>query len=294
MTRIATAGGVTLDYRIHGERGDWVLMIMGLAYGQWGWHWNAEPLSRLGFRVVTFDNRGVGGSDAPPGPYTAAQMAGDAAGLMDALGIQRAHVIGTSLGGFIAQELTLSRPDLVERLVLACTGFGGPDFVPMPQRTVDLIELAPTLPDEERLRRFIQNAFSDAFVIERPDAIEAVMDFRRASNQPLENYMAQWNAGATFDASDWIGRITAETLAITGDEDAVVDPANTQLLAARLPNAAALTLPGGHLFFIEHADAFNRIVSEFLAGGLPAVRQGTAAFGLAAGGRPGSNERTGG
>lgn len=294
MTRIATAGGVTLDYRIHGEHGEWVLMIMGLAYGQWGWHWNAEPLSRLGYRVVTFDNRGVGGSDAPPGPYTAAQMAGDAAGLLDALGIRRAHVVGTSLGGFIAQELTLARPDLVQRLVLACTGFGGPDFVPMPQRTLDLIELAPSLPDEERLRRFIQNAFSDGYVTQRPDVIEAVMDFRRASNQPLENYMAQWNAGATFDASDRVATIQAETLAITGDEDAVVDPRNTPLLAARLPNAGALTMPGGHLFFIEQADAFNRIVAAFLTGGLPAVQGATAGAAGAAATGPGLNERTGG
>lgn len=273
MTRIATAGGVTLDYRIHGESGEWVLMIMGLAYGQWGWHWNAAPLAGMGYRVVTFDNRGVGGSDAPPGPYTAAQMAEDTAGLLDALGIERAHVVATSLGGFIAQELTLARPDLVDRLVLACTGFGGREFVPMPQRTLDLIALAPSLPDEERLRRFIQNAFSDAFVKARPDVIEAVMDFRRASNQPLENYMAQWNAGATFDASDRVAAIKHETLAITGDEDAVVDSRNTPLLAERLPNAAALTMPGGHLFFIEHAEVFNTTVAAFLAGGMPALSQ---------------------
>lgn len=273
MTRIDTGTGVTLDYEIHGEDGPWVVLIMGLAYGRWGWHWNARPLADRGYRVVTFDNRGVGGSDAPPGPYTAAEMAADTAGLIDAIGIDRAHIVGTSLGGFIALELVLSRPELCDRLVLACTGFGGADFVPMPQRTLDLIELAPSLPDEERLRRFIQNAFSDEFVGRRPDVIQAVMDFRRASNQPLEAYMSQWNAGATFDASGRVGTIAAETLCITGDQDAVVDPRNTPLLAARIPNAQAGVLPGGHLFFIEQAERFNRIAADFLAGGRDAIRE---------------------
>ncbi|HVL89907.1 MAG TPA: alpha/beta hydrolase [Actinomycetota bacterium] len=273
MTRIDTGTGVALDYEVHGNEGPWVVLIMGLAYGRWGWHWNAGPLAERGYRVVTFDNRGVGGSDAPPGPYTAAEMAADTAGLMDALGIERAHVVGTSLGGFVAQELALARPELIERLVLACTGFGGADFVPMPQRTLDLIELAPTLPDEERLRRFIENAFSDEFVTQRPDVVQTVIDFRRESNQPLESYMAQWNAGATFDASDRVHVIEAETLCITGLEDAVVDPRNTPLLAERVPGAAITTLPGGHLFFIEQAREFNRIVADFLAGGRDAIRE---------------------
>lgn len=273
MTRIDTGTGVALDYEIHGDDGPWVLLIMGLAYARWGWHWNARPLAQRGYRVLTFDNRGVGGSDAPPGPYTAAEMAADTAGLMDALGIGKAHVVGTSLGGFIAQELVLARPDLADRLVLVCTGFGGPDFVPMPQRTLDLIQIAPTLPDEERLRRFIENAFSDGFVKERPDVVQTVIDFRRSTNQPLEHYMSQWNAGATFDASDRIHGIAAETLCITGTEDMVVDPHNTPLLAERIPGASVATLPGGHLFFIEQAGEFNRIVADFLAGGRDAIRE---------------------
>ena len=270
MTRIET-GEVALDYQIHGTDGDWVVLIMGLAYGRWGWHWTAAPLAARGFRVVTFDNRGVGGSDAPEGPYTAAQMAADTAGLIDALGITRTHVVGTSLGGFIAQEVALARPELIDRLVLVSTGFGGERFVPMPQRTAELIALAPTLPDEERLRRFIQNAFGDQYVAARPDVVETVMDFRRASGQPLEAYMAQSNAGATFDASDRIQAIKAETLVVTGDNDMVVDARNTPLLAAELPNARAVTLPGGHLVFIEQADRFNRLLAEFLAGGHDAI-----------------------
>lgn len=271
MTRIDVGAGLALDYEVHGETGPWVVLVMGLAYARWGWHWNARPLAERGFRIVTFDNRGVGGSDAPPGPYTVADLAADTAGLMDALGIDRAHVVGTSLGGFVAQQVALDRPDLIDRLVLVCTGFGGADYVPMPQRTLDLIEIAPTLPDEERLRRFIENAFSDGFVKERPDVVHTVMDFRRATNQPLEAYMAQWNAGATFDASDRVGDIRAETLCITGDEDAVVDPRNTRLLAGRIPNAREAMLAGGHLFFIEQAEEFNRVVADFLAGGHEAI-----------------------
>lgn len=266
MTRIDVGTGVSIGYQVDGEEGDWVLLIMGLAYARWGWHWNAAALGER-FRVVSFDNRGVGESDAPPGPYTARMMAEDAAGLLDALGIERAHVVGTSLGGFIAQELAFGWPEKVGRLVLACTGFGGPDFVPMPEQTLRLIAEAPSLPDEERLRRFIENAFSPGYVAARPDVVEQVIDFRRATGQPLEAYMSQWNAGATFDFSDRIGQIRAETLVVTGDEDVVVDPRNSPLLAEAIPGARCVRMRGGHLFFVEQAEAFNRLVAEFFAAG---------------------------
>jgi len=257
-------GEIELGYSVDGDGGDWVVMIMGLGYARWGWAWTAPLLARR-HRVVTFDNRGVGSSDAPDGPYTAAMMAGDTTGLMDALGIERAHVVGTSLGGFIAQELALAAPERVDKLVLACTAAGGPGMVPMPERTVRLMAEAPSLPDDVRLRRFIENGFSDAFVAAHPDVVERLMEFRRTTAQPLSAWMSQSAAGAAFDASERVRGIEAPTLVITGDSDGVVDPKNSVLLSESIPGARFAELPGGHLFFIEEPERFAAIVEEFLA-----------------------------
>ena len=114
-----------------------LLLIQGLGYGRWGWDPIIPGLAAR-HRVVTFDNRGIGESDKPQGPYTAAQMAGDALHVLDEAGIGRAHVFGASLGGMIAQELAVTAPDRVDKLVLGCTTPGGPDAVPMPEVTLRL------------------------------------------------------------------------------------------------------------------------------------------------------------
>ena len=106
--------------------GEPVLLIHGLGYARWGWEPVAEPLAQR-FRLLLFDNRGIGESEIPPGPYTARAMAEDAVSVLDEAGVDSAHVVGTSLGGMVAQELALGWPDRVDRLVLACTTPGGPD-----------------------------------------------------------------------------------------------------------------------------------------------------------------------
>lgn len=265
MTRIR-AGEIAIDAEVFGEGEPTVLMIHGLGYGRWGWTWNAPALAER-FRVVTFDNRGVGGSDAPEGPYTIATMAADAVALMDAMGIARAHVVGTSLGGFIAQQIAVEHPRRVDRLVLACTAFGGPDMVPMPEVTVRLMEEAPSLPDEVRLRRAVENGFTPAFAKRRPDVIERVMAFRRATAQQYARWLDQAAAGAAFDLSARVGSIAAPTLVITGVEDTVIDVRNSKLLAAAVPDARLVEMDGGHLFFIEQSEAFNDAVASFLAEG---------------------------
>ncbi|HUQ22025.1 MAG TPA: alpha/beta hydrolase, partial [Gaiellaceae bacterium] len=127
----------------HGE-GPPLLLIHGLGYARWGWEPVVEALARS-FDVLLFDNRGVGASDAPPGPYTAAEMAGDAVQVLDEAGVERAHVVGTSLGGMVAQELALGHPDRVGRLVLACTSPGGTKAFPTPKATIELMQARATL-----------------------------------------------------------------------------------------------------------------------------------------------------
>jgi 3-oxoadipate enol-lactonase len=238
---------VRIGWERHGS-GAPLLLIHGLGYARWGW----EPvLPRLAERldVILFDNRGIGESDSPPGPYTAREMAEDAVQVLDEAGVERAHVVGTSLGGMVAQELALAHPERVDRLVLACTTPGGPKAHPMPQQTVALMAEAGTLEPAVALRRFVENALA-------PKTVTA---------QSPVAWAAQAAAGMTFDAYDRLGGLRAPTLVQHGGEDAVVDPRNGDLLAELVPAARLDPFPGtGHLFFWEEPERFVTSLTAFL------------------------------
>ena len=236
--------------------GEPLLLIQGLGYARWGWEPVVEPLARS-FEVLLFDNRGIGESDVPQGPYTVAEMAGDAVQVLDEAGVERAHVIGTSLGGLIAQELALEHPERVGKLVLACTTPGGPRAYPMPQPTVDLMLARASL------REFTENALAPA---DRPDLVERILVHRERTAQGFEAWSAQAAAGAGFDASERLGGLLATTLVQHGDGDLVVDPRNGELLVELIPDARLSVYEGGgHLFFWQEPERFVREVEEFLA-----------------------------
>jgi pimeloyl-ACP methyl ester carboxylesterase len=241
-----------------------LLLIHGLGYARWGWEPVLPGLTER-FDVLLFDNRGIGRSDAPPGPYTAAAMAGDAVQVLDEADVERAHVVGTSLGGMVAQELALASPERVDRLVLACTTPGGPRAYPMPQVTVDLMTEAASLAPEVALRRFVENALAPATVATRPELVERIMAHRLRTAQAPAAWAAQAAAGAVFDAHDRIAGVRAPALVQHGSEDVVVDPRNGELLAERLPEARLERFPGtGHLFFWEQPERFVASVASFL------------------------------
>src|SRR5579859_5668790 len=152
----AQNGSVRIAYEARGA-GEAVLFVHGLAYDRRGW----GPLPDLlaeDFRVLLVDNRGVGESDAPPGPYTVEMLAADAVTVLDAEGLERAHVLGVSLGGFIAQEIALSYPERVDRLVLVSTSPGGPNQHPMPAEGLDAFRRFPTMEREAGLRLMVENS----------------------------------------------------------------------------------------------------------------------------------------
>jgi pimeloyl-ACP methyl ester carboxylesterase len=230
-------------------------LIHGLGYARWGWEPVVEPLARS-FDVILFDNRGIGASDAPPGPYSVGDLVADALRILDEADVARAHVLGTSLGGMVAQELALAAPERVDRLVLASTTPGGPNAFPLPERTVELMTRGATL------REFVENALAPG---PDPEIVERILRHREATAQPVEAWSAQAAAGAAFDALARIDRIAAPTLVLHGTEDGVVDPRNSSLLAERIPAARVELFPGGgHLFFWEQPDRFVEVVTEFL------------------------------
>jgi pimeloyl-ACP methyl ester carboxylesterase len=258
----------SIDYDIHGE-GPPLILIGGLGFGRWGFFKQIPALSRH-FRTITFDVRGE--RDLSEG---VTDLVADVVALLDHLRIRKAHVLGTSLGGFVAQELALKRPDLVDRLVLVCTSYGrgGPESM-SPWALADMIGL-PSLSAGGAVRRGLEAATSDAYRAERPEEFEQIVRWRLADSPSLSAYYEQMRAGARFDASREVGSITSPTLVIHGAEDRYVPVANAVALAEAIPDARLRVLEdAGHLVFIERFADVNREVVTFLKAREPRKRRG--------------------
>jgi 3-oxoadipate enol-lactonase len=248
----------SIDYDVHGE-GPPMLLIGGLGFGRWAWFRQVPAFSRH-FRTITFDARGE--RDLKGG---VADLAADAVALLEHLRVKKVHVLGTSLGGFVAQELALLRPDLVDRLILVCTSYGreGPETM-SPWALADMIGL-PSLNAERAVRRGLEAATSDAYRAERPEEFEQIVRWRLADSPSLSAYYKQVRAGARFDVSRDVGHITSPTLVIHGAEDRYVPVANAVALAEEIPGARLRVLDdAGHLVFIERYADVNREAVTFL------------------------------
>ena len=252
---------MTLAYDVQGS-GDALLMIQGLGYGRTGWGPAPALLARR-FRVVTPDNRGFGESEISPGPYTTAQLADDALGVLDALEIERTHVLGISLGGMIAQELVLAAPERVQKLVLCSTTPGGPKAVPMPEKTVALMGRQAQLDPQDAMRLFVENALSPS----PPDGlVDEIVAYRTANPPDGAGWYAQASAGAAHEALGRLGEIRVPTLVVHGTADNVVDAGNAALLVEAIPGARLELFDGvGHLLPWERPQEFVTLVEGFLA-----------------------------
>ncbi len=259
----AVSRGFRTYFEVHGS-GFPLLLINGLGSDHLEWLFQV-PAFEPHFQVVVFDNFGTGKSDVPPGPYTTARMADDAVTLLEELGIRRAHVLGVSLGGMIAQEVALRHPDRVERLVLACTAPGGSLSIRPSEAAMAAFRDGGKGNPEAELRRMMPYLYTDAYIEERPEEIDDFIRRRLENRTAPEGYVAQLSAAVTHDAADRLGRIEARTLVITGDADRLVPPENSVRIAERIPGATLVVLPDApHRLFAENADAFNREVLEFL------------------------------
>jgi 3-oxoadipate enol-lactonase len=265
-TRYARSGTLRIAYELRGtmhRRRPWLVLIQGMGLDRLGWDPVLRKLRRR-FRLVLVDNRGVGHSDRPAGSFGVADMAGDVVAVLDAAGIGRAHVLGASLGGMVAQELTITYPERVDGLVLACTAPGWPFAYPMPVASIRLIATSTRMTAEAARRRHTENALSATTVRDHPELVNRLLEFQASRPVDAGVLPAQAAAGARY-----VGRrktrIGARTLVLHGDADTVVDPRNGKLLANRIPGARLVTFPElGHLLFWEDPDGFADAVASFL------------------------------
>jgi 3-oxoadipate enol-lactonase len=245
-----TSNGVKINYETAGQ-GDPLLLIMGFGMSGAGW----IPLLPFfsGFQSVYFDNRGTGLSDKPDGPYTVAEMAEDASSLIRALGLGRVSVYGISMGGMIAQELTLRHPEQVSKVVLGCTMPGGPEAVrasdEVLQSLVAAFKLMPQDPDAG-IDMIVPLLFPLEFVAAHPD-LKQLMRLGMSLGPPTPPETAdKLMAGlAEFNAFDRLHEIKCPVMIVHGDKDVLVLPANAALIKSRIPNAEVFMIPdAGHSY----------------------------------------------
>ena len=256
-----THAGVRIWWEEHGA-GDPLLLIMGLgATLEW---WNRlKPSLTPRYRTILFDNRGVGKSDVPPGPYSIPLMADDALAVLNAAGVTSAHVVALSMGGYIAQELVLRHPDRVRSLVLGCSSCGGREAVRAAPEVASAMAARAKVPREDAMWGMVPYTF-DASTPRQAIAQDLAMRLRSAVSN--DGYFAQFQAIREWPGShDRLSGIAAPTLVIHGETDQLVPPENGRILARAIPNARLVMLPhASHIFLTDQLEPARDAILAFL------------------------------
>ncbi|HBG32105.1 alpha/beta fold hydrolase [Candidatus Macondimonas diazotrophica] len=265
--RQAYSGTVRLAYSVYGESVSAapLLMIMGLSGVKEDWHDLPQWLAR-DRPVAVFDNRGMGDSDVPEGPYSIEQLADDALSLMDALNWDHAHVMGISMGGMIALALSLAAPERVGRLVLGCTSDCG-RLNPAPDREA-MSAMMPTAGTSPRdaLAKALAINYTPDWIERNPVHFQSLVDRAGQYRRRARGILGQISAISRFDMADQVRQLTSPSLVIHGDKDRLIPMANGQRLATRLPNARfEMLMDCGHLFWHMDDGRSADLIREFLA-----------------------------
>jgi pimeloyl-ACP methyl ester carboxylesterase len=259
---IAKSRATNIYYESAGT-GPAVLLISGQGMTLAAWWRTVAELSGT-FRVLTFDNRDMGRSSRSAWPYTVAQMAEDAIAVLDAAGVERAHVYGISLGGMVAQELALRHRERVSALVLGSTTAGGPEAILAdPQPLTFFVRAGAMAPEEAE---WAAVPYNYSLRTRREHAQRIADDIARRVEHQTDTlaYLHQVTAAATHNAVGRLGSIRAPTLVVQGEEDIVMPPLNGRLLAQGIPGAELKTWPkSGHLYTTDEPEA-DRYIARFL------------------------------
>lgn len=262
MPRIRV-GDIQIHYREIGS-GEPLMMIMGWGADQTAWAFQLPDFSRE-FRCVIFDNRGSGETDQPDSPYTTRLMAGDTIGLMDGLGIDRAHLLGLSMGGMIAQEIAIDHPERVRTLELHAT-LAKPD-AHLAETIKMLVRAKAAFSTEEFTRALLAHVLTPKTYRERPDFVELLV--KRAADASSQTSLAgltrQAEACISHDSLDRLRKIHCPTLITVGAEDVFVPLRFSRVLQEGIRGAELIVIgDGGHGYFWEEPEAFNQACLAFL------------------------------
>lgn len=252
--------GIRVNYELGGPEGAPVVMLShSLACNLFLWD---PQLTALGhYRVLRYDTRGHGGSDASPEPYTLELLADDAVGLLDALGLDQVHWVGLSLGGMIGQTLALRRPERLRSLSLCDTAARLPaDAQPIWQQR---IELAREQGMEALVDDTLARWFTADFLAADPPPVKLTRQYILAT--PVTGYIGCCEAIRGLDTLDRLGQIALPTLVVVGDQDPSTPPAAAEAIHERIPGSRLEVLTdASHLSNLEQATAFNRVLTDFL------------------------------
>jgi 3-oxoadipate enol-lactonase len=260
---MATAhlNGIDLHYRIEGDGDRTIVLINGLADDLETWGTQVPAFLEAGYRVLRLDNRGIGKSDSPPGPYSTALMAADTKALVDHLGLTRIHMMGVSLGGMIAQEYALAYGDDLASLILACT-YAAPG--PFCGRMYALwADMAPVMGVPAVMRDVILWCFAPEFFDGGRSELAEVERAMETLDQSVEAYLAQLHAIRVHDTTDRLGDLSVPTLVLAGAQDILIPVSLSRRLHGMIAGAAWATTPGGHAFMWEYPEPFNTAVLDF-------------------------------
>ena len=261
-------GEIQLDCERSGNSaGPPLLMIMGMSGTALHWSEPFLELLRPDFDVIAYDHRGVGASTRLDGPLTTRQMADDAAGLLNALELDSAHIVGISMGGMIAQELALNHRELIRTLTLGCTYCGGEGSALAAPEVMQKLSEAMMSGDRERALRAGWEVNVSATLAADSEAYDAFLAIAHRRAVALPVVMAQMQACAAHDTNDRLSELAGlPTLVIHGTDDQLLPVQNGKLIASRIPGAQLEIFDGvGHLFFWERPERSAELIRAHAA-----------------------------
>jgi pimeloyl-ACP methyl ester carboxylesterase len=255
------AGDINIYYEVHGQ-GEPLVLIMGLGCSGALWLYQVEEFARK-YRVIVFDNRGVGRTDKPAIDYSIEMFADDTANLLRTLGLERAHILGMSMGGMIAQRLAINRPQMVDRLILACTFSQSTPYGDL------MMELWRTMAEKAGMetvsRMLLLQSLTPRCFLEKPQVIARLEEIFAAHPQPVDAYLRQNLACQNSSTTQELPQIGARTLVLVGDRDIQTPVGASRFISQSIPGSQQVVLPGcGHGFMWEVPQSFNEAVLSFL------------------------------
>jgi 3-oxoadipate enol-lactonase len=259
---LVSAGQVELSFERSGS-GPPLLLIMGMSGTAAHWGKPFLELLRKDFEVIVYDHRGVGASSRVDGPFVIADLADDAANLLEALEIRSADMFGISMGGMIAQELALAHPEMIRTLTLGCTYCGGGGGVLTTEPVMQRLTEGMLSGDRERALRTAWEANVSEHAASNQDLYESFRLIGVEHAVALEVIMAQMQAITKHDTSERLASLDMPTLIVHGTEDQMLPVANAHVIHGHMPDAKLQILDGvGHLFFWEQPERSAELLTE--------------------------------